>query len=147
MTNTYETIQTLANQVYDAMEQRTRNNGEAFYCFKDGSPQWMTDMAMEAHGDMLPDDYRYEFIRESIIAITAYNNFDDAEGSIEPDIYTGQLTHWMASNFARIGYVDDAVSDYGGNNDGIVRHMQYGQGEEKREVFGLVYGFLEGFEV
>ena len=40
------------------------------------APQWFTDLCHYAHGDMLPDDWRYEFIQD---ALNALENDDDDE--------------------------------------------------------------------
>jgi hypothetical protein len=49
-----------------AFETRKRDNGDKYVALKDGSPEWMTDVCHKAHGDMLPDDWRYSFISEAV---------------------------------------------------------------------------------
>ncbi len=60
------TIQELARTAYDALETKTRDNGDSFICIRDGSPKWIQEMIHTAHADMWPDDYKYEFSRDAL---------------------------------------------------------------------------------
>lgn len=121
------------------LAERPAAGGEYWRC-KDGAPEWVRDMVYEAHGDMLPDDYRYGFVvaaldllRESLVA-------DEARDMIEADPYTGQLLQWVASNLSRTGYVDEAMDDMGVK--GFVPALAVGQWLERCEVFDVVHGAL-----
>src|SRR5262245_19134289 len=59
---TMPTFQQLATALSRAFVRKTRDNGESFVSLPDGTPEWMIDLVHEAHGDMLPDDWRYRFV-------------------------------------------------------------------------------------
>lgn len=142
---TKATVQSLANDAFAFFEQRTRENGKTFWCCKDETPQWVKDLVYNAHGDFGPDDWRYEFIWEALSALSCLDEDDDPEVLVlEADIYTGELTGWLHSNLQRIGYVDEAVDEYGGAStfDGITNMIMAGQASEKREVLQSVIAFL-----
>lgn len=56
------TVQQLAAEAYGCFETAERQDGETFWRLKDGSPEWVTDLVLNAHGDFLPDDWRYACI-------------------------------------------------------------------------------------
>lgn len=143
MTTTQTKLQKLAGEVSAMFQQKKRDTGAEFWTVKDGSPKWVTDMCREAHGDMLPDDYKYEFIVGALDALSNYEDPDDIESEIEPDPYTHDLYKWLASNLTRAYYVDEAVKNLGHSEQGIVGDIGCGQYDEKREVFAIVRDFLE----
>ena len=145
-------IQPLAQQVLDQLEQRTRLGDTTYICLKVGAPEWMTRFMHDAHGDFLPDDHRYEFIEEALRAIVDHGCIEDARESLEPNIYTGELTQWLASNIARHEYTD-RVLEYGPPSS-TANLLMAAQLEEKHETFDLVVealhkrmGVTDGTEV
>ncbi len=142
--NTTETkLQKLAGEVSEMFEQKERDNGDKFQIVKDGSPKWVTEMCHEAHGDMLPDDYKYDFIVEALDALANYEDPDDIDSEIEADPYTHDRYKWLSSNLARSVYVDEAVENMGHSDQGITGEIGMGQYQEKCEVLGIVRRFLE----
>ena len=127
-----------AKEALAYFEKANRTNGVEFWKVKDGAPQWVTDLCFASHSDgaMLPDDWRYVFIVEALVAL-------EEEIELEPDIYTSELCAWLASNVNRVGYVDDARDEWGGDVKSIVDELQLGQLTEKREVLDQVTAFLE----
>lgn len=113
----------------------------------DGPDYWVREMVEAAHDDcrILPDDFRYQFIVESLDAIMDCENEDDAEQSAtEPDIYTHDLNRWLCESYDGHGYCDEAVTE------GMVpetapmfERLAAGQYLERREVFGAVLGYLQ----
>jgi hypothetical protein len=124
-----------------------REDGDEYVRIRDGSPEWVTDLAREAHGDYLPDDWRYQFISEALDAISEADvdaDLDEVgdEFADDVDIYTGKLTDWLGSRASRHGYVDEAVEEMG-HGDSVMADIARGQYQERREVFGQVCAFLE----
>ena len=140
------TIKTLAAEALAHMVEKTRDNGESFWCFDKDAPSWCSELAHHAHGDMMPDDWRYEFIREALLAIDDCDSDDEDEirdyvMEIEPDIYTGRLLAWLASSVSRLNHVDEYREEYG--FDGPTGSaIMGGQALEKQEVGDLVIDFL-----
>jgi hypothetical protein len=137
------TVQDLAQEMSSAFERRKRDNGDTFVALKDDSPQWMTDVCHEAHGDMFPDDWRYSFIEDAVDALAENEDQDEARDSIEAEIYTHKLTSWLASRNDRYEYCDQALEEWGTDIGGTFPLLQMGQSWEKEEVFSLVLSALE----
>jgi len=108
----------------------------------DGAPDWFTDLCHHAHGGMMPDDWRYEFIQD---ALNATEDGADEDG-IDLDAlypYTADRLDWLASHLDRPGYSDEAARDMSGPPADILAFVALGMDAELREVFGLVRTRLE----
>lgn len=139
-----KTLEQFAQKMSAAFTGGERNDGTKYRYLKDGRPDWMQEVAHEAHGDMFPDDWRYEFIELAcdLIAENA-DNLDGARDSIEADIYTHDLTGWLHSRADRYSYCDEAAEEWGPQTETIT-WLQFGQLREKQETFDLVVKALQG---
>lgn len=135
------TIQELAQEWLDWFEVGKRDDGKTFFYLKDGAPEELHKMVRKVHGDMLPDDYKYEYIVGALEAIADYDgDEDDIEelaDDLEADCYDCDLLDWLNSHSIRTWYVDEAVSQLG-HGEGIMEDIAMGQVEEQREVFFTV---------
>jgi len=139
-----EEFQKVAGEAYDWFETAYRGDDpdEPFVRTKDGAPEWVKDLAREAHGEMFPDDWRYDAIQNACGAI-----HDASEGSYTGDVgsefadsavdvYNAARFNWLASNIQRQFYVDDAVSDFGHDPErGVTDAIGLGQYQEATEIF------------
>jgi hypothetical protein len=111
----------------------------------DDRPDWVQTMCHEAHGDMMPDDWRYEFIVEALTELEDTEDADDI--NLEADIYTHDLTAWLHSRADRYSYCDEAFEEYGADPkqfpNPMISLLQWGQVREKEEVLNAVRSFLE----
>lgn len=149
------TIQTLAGEACGWFETAYRGDTgkdeDRYTRTKDDAPEWVRELVQSAHGDMFPDDWRYDAIRSALGSIhddgDSYSDPSDhehewADGYV--DVYTSARYAWLASNLTRQGYIDDAVSDLGIEPTSDVAQMiGYGQYVEAREVFASVVAQLE----
>ena len=126
-----------------------RDNGDTFRKLKDGAPEWLSDLVREAHGDMMPDDYRYGMIEGAIDAI-AEGDEDEEDAAYRfsegvPHDSNFQRFRWVQSHGSRPWYVDQANEANGGRwpEGGIVEAIRYGWEAEALEVYDLVLAFLE----
>lgn len=134
------TIQTLAKEASQYMTTDKRPDGSTFWRTADDCPEWVTDMIHDAHGDMMPDDYRYRWVS---YALEAFQNYDDAERAIDeiaPDVYNYDLLQWVASNLNRMAYVDEAMEN---GAKSLSDALMWAQSDEMREVYSAVLSFLE----
>ena len=153
------TIQELAQEWLDWFEVGKRDDGKTFFYLKDGAPEELHKMVRRVHGDMLPDDYKYEYIVGALEAIADYDgdeygyivgaleaiaDYDGDEDDIEEladeleaDCYDSDLLDWLNSHSIRTWYVDKAVEEMG-HGEGVMNDIAMGQVEEKREVFFTV---------
>lgn len=132
------TIQELAQEWLDWF---VWDKDREIYYLKENAPSELLEVVRMAHGDMLPDNYKYEFIVEALEAIADYDgDEDDIEelaDDLEADCYDSDLLEWLNSHSIRTWYVDKAVEEMG-HGGGIMEDIAMGQVEEKREVFFTV---------
>lgn len=134
------TIQERAAEALSHFEQIKRGD-DTIWTRRDNAPQWVEDMTYQAHGDMLPDDWRYEFIVSALDAIAE----DGEDAEVEADIYNGEPYRWLASNLNRASYVDETVAEYG-HGQYLSDDISAGQYTERQEVLQLVLSFLSDME-
>ena len=141
-------ISQLVHEMNEAFTLSERDNGDKFWHLKNGSPEWMTDVCLAAHGDMFPDDWRYACINQ-ILGVLDYSINEDSDRDdmcdmlreIESDVYNHDLATLLASHLSRGGYVDDAIDEYGWPDD-IFTALQYGQAREIEECGSLLINAL-----
>lgn len=144
---TMTTVQEAAEIAVDCFETaRRRDDDEDVYVrVKDGSPDWIKDLVYKAHGDFLPDDWRYDCIRAAVEYIRDTDEPDPgefADGHV--DVYNGALHAWLGSNLQRAGYVDEAIAEFGVSDEPDINNMiAMGQYVEAQEVFASVLSSLE----
>jgi hypothetical protein len=137
-------------------ETRKRESGGEYVTLREGRPEWVLETVRLAHGDigsrMLPDDYRYEWVRDAFETI-AHETSGNAWGPADlgDDLafewadadsampYTSDRFAWLASNLERQGYCDSAreqglVPVDASINDRIGAGIE----AERREVFAAV---------
>lgn len=98
-------------------ETRRRDSGEEFVTLVDGAPAWLRDAVMAARDDEVPNDWRYDTcaaiwgrLEEFAVGECGDDEvYEMADGLT--DIYTNNLTAWLASNLNRVAIVDEALDD------------------------------------
>ena len=105
------------------------------------APQWFTDLCHHAHGDMPPDDWRYEFIQDALTVLAEDGEAEDPADVDEKYPYTRDRLDWLASRLDRMSYCDEAEGDYGPGKD-MEHRIALGMYHEMREVFFLVKNWL-----
>ena len=148
-------VQELAKRIYNLAEQKTRDNKEEFWVidyYDHADKDKIQDILFKAHDDMLPDDYKYEFIVDALCAICdidaqEYDTEDDFRDQlleqVEADICNGSLLKWLASNLQRIGYCDEYLSEFSPSlGEGIMPIIAGGQYLEKTEVYSSIFDSL-----
>ena len=122
---------------------------DTIVALKDESPDWVHDLVREAHGDMFPDDWRYEAIRAALRCIADDGDPDDNAGEYADcmvDVYTSDRLAWLASHLDRAMYCDDAIAEMGGAELGTIERIAYGQYAEASEVYHCVLTSLRDRE-
>ncbi len=124
--------------------KRHKRGEEEIWVFTDEAPIWVKEMAFRAHGDMMPDDRKFEFVVEALGALSeaesdaSEDELREMSDRLEADIYNADLLRWLSSHLERSGYVDEATGDYGHSDMGIMGDIMLGQLREKEEVFNSI---------
>ena len=151
MTTTQKTTQDYAKEALTYFERITRSNDSEAYTTKPETPEWLTDLIRTAHGDLMPDDWKYEFIHDALLHFED-NDFDDEDLPEAIDscvsIYNHELLKWVSSNLNRSSYVDDAVNEWMGDKHfDLYEALAAGQYKEIEEVFHSVGDSLKELTV
>ena len=111
-----KTIASIAREMLDNMEYKTRDNGDKFASCKE-QIQWQTDIIFDAHPDhRLPSDSVYDVICETLELLQDVETESDAEErirEIEADVYTSNLSKWLADHGQNIDYLTQAIEEFG----------------------------------
>ena len=136
------TLQQLASEAAACFTTKKRSDGDSFVAMLDGSPDWVSELVREAHGDMLPDDWRYASIESALDWIAAANDPEDEQyewADENVDVYHRGRLAWLASYASRPSYCDDATSEMGDYApNGILDRIGLGQHQESCKVFASV---------
>jgi len=133
-------VQDLAIEASKYFTTGERGNGETFYKTTDDCPQWVTELVRNAHGDFLPNDYRYRWIAYALDAFSQYEDGHNAIDEVQPDVYNFDLLQWVSSNLYRMAYVDEAIQN--GAQD-LATALTWAQSDEIRETYQRVLESLE----
>jgi hypothetical protein len=139
-------VSALAGEALSFFERAHRESGPDYIRTRD-EPEWVHELVRRAHGNMFPDDWRYEAIRDALSAIEdsgaeSIDDLDDvdheyADGKV--DIYTGDRIAWLASHGLRADYCDEARSEgIASESASVVELIGAGQYMEAQEVFSSV---------
>jgi len=123
-----------------------RDTGAEYVCRADDAPEWTLDVVMHAHGDMLPDDWRYMMIQNVAYMIAERDDVDADDLSDvmheaidnQVSIYNSDLCAWLASSVHRIGYCDEALDEFGLPSKSVITAIQQGQRLEYEEIWLLM---------
>lgn len=114
---------------------KQRDNGEKFYCLSDSATEWCSAAVMLAHDNELPNDSRYELIRDAAAALSdqQLDSAEEAEESLwelSRDLLpssTAALLQWFADRPSRLSDCDDALEELGSSGS-------YGSASELLEL-------------
>jgi hypothetical protein len=124
--------------------------GGTYIRLRDGRPEWVYELVQEAHGGMLPDDWRYAAIAAALEAMAEghlVHADDDSEwADSHVDVNYGARIEWLGSHGSRPDYVDAATIELGAA-DGVLDAIAQGQFLEACEVYGLVWRALDELEL
>lgn len=120
-----------AQEFADAFEVRHRDNGQAFHCLKDGTPQWISDAVYKAHedGDLMPNDWTYRLVANLALEMSErmngnnwredYAGLEEIAEAVVP-CYNHEALDWLSSHAFRLHRVDSFIVEYGFPEPGLV---------------------------
>lgn len=136
------TIQQLAAQYTELFITKTRDNGDRFLHLHDSvdDNHPLHKLVYNAHDGMMPDDYKYQFVLDSLNDISESDDTYDIY--LEADCYTSNVLKWLSSNLTRLGYCDEAL-ERSYNLKSISELITAGQQIEMEEVLDSVRTSLQ----
>lgn len=138
------TAQELAVTAAGSFTTGKRDNGDVYTKTTADAPDWVTGLVREAHGDMLPDDWKYACIASACEWLAENDDWDEthewADGEV--DVYNSDRATWLSSSVYRAGYVDEGTAELGSSDQGVHGDIGIGQYYEAMEIMASVQGFL-----
>jgi hypothetical protein len=128
-----------------------RGNGSRFYYLSDSAPDWCSAVVMAAHDNELPNDSRYELIRDAAVAL-ADRSFDSAEDAQEAvwelssDLLPGSysdLLFWFSDQPSRLSDCDDAAEENGSSLSSVIELLELGHRRASESVLSLLIAEIE----
>jgi len=104
----------------------------------------LMDLIEDAQGQLDPDNWRYLFIAQALLALSDYDDPGEAIETLQTASYAPDLTDWLGSHPDRIHYLTDAQEAHGPISDGF-NLLAAAQLMEKTEVFHSVLESLKRF--
>jgi len=104
------------------------------------------DFFMICHAEMFPDDHKYEMIHGALDIILNYDDDDYSEGiDSKVPIYNHELLSWFSSSMNRVSYTEDAIKEYGidDNNVDLMKIIMMGYYKEQEEVLYLAIEWIK----
>lgn len=136
----------------DFFESKKRNNGETFFCLKDG--EWherlqnlMRRVHLDYFFDSLPCDWIYfqtYWAFDALKDCEDEETFDDLFAEIQADYSACDLMEWAKKGYAR-EYIDDFVKNRGIGSC-IIEIVQNGQIYAIEEIYQAVWQFIKANE-
>lgn len=122
------------------------------YVNKDHNNELVKNLCFAAHndGEILPDDFRYRKIVDTLDMLID-NNIEDEERAqdlimeMEADIYTSDLTAWLHSRNDRIYYLTEALEEFGCKNG--FQALMTAQTIEIQEIATAVLNYIINAEI
>jgi hypothetical protein len=104
-----------------SLETASRSDGSSFLRLSSSAPSWGSAAVMAAHGDEMPNDSRYELIRDALSSLSdgAYENEEEAledlyEISLDLlPVSTCDVLSWFAARSSRLSSCDEAMESGG----------------------------------
>lgn len=140
------TVPQLAKQMHESLERRESGDKRQEYFLKEGSPQWMRDVVFAA-SDNTSFYTVYDFVNEAVGVIADCEDDEDeirdAINEIEADVYTAELTAWLAENVNHVNFISDVLSEFGEDIGDGFQLLAAAQAEHKHQVANAVYEALK----
>lgn len=139
----------MSKELSRALYTDKRTDGGEFVKLHDGSPEWMTEAIHEVHNKLgstlTPHDTIYAFIDRAAGAFADADEDSDSSDiifSMEPDVYTHDLTAWLHESVDHVFYLTQALEDFGPFDDGFAL-LGAAQQIHVQEVAETLYSVLE----
>lgn len=147
MTDTQTSIRGLAEEYAGYFYRGERDDGSRYWATHEESPEELRELCREAHGDMFPDDIKYELIVSALRHIAEEDDCADWDAAEFADsavpVYTNELTTWLASSLDRLAYCDEAADEFGTTGETMDDRIRIGYYMEASEVYGIIASRLE----
>jgi len=147
-------LQTKIQNYINEFETKQRDDGTSYTYLKDRKSKIgkkLDKALMQANGEGFPKDATFTYFLSCLEGFIEYdltqddNYLDDIRAEIVDglvDMYTADLTKWLASDIANVYYLTEALTEYQ-SKDGF-QLLAFAQYRAIDEIMGEVISLLEG---
>jgi hypothetical protein len=129
-----------------SFELQTRSDDSTYLALCDGTADWIRQAVMLSHGGELPNDTRYQLIRDAAIAISEqhFSDIKEARESVfelSADLvppYTHDLLQWFSANINRLFDCDDYLEQFGGQVSRVSDALELGYRAAAEDVLNTL---------
>lgn len=112
---------TAAKLLASSFELRTRSDASTYLALCDGASDWIREAVRLSHDGELPNDSRYQLIRDAAVAISDqyFSDIEEARAAVfelSADLlpsYSSDLLKWFSANTSRLSDCDDYLEQSG----------------------------------
>lgn len=145
----------MQNIIKETLSQfmKMKRGEDTIVVLKDDAPEVLRESVMQAHGDRMPSDWIHA-IYYQILDEMSENNYDcKSTDDIEEnrpeiidglvDIYTADLTAWLASHIDNVQYLTDAVQNCDHEEANGIEVLTMAQYDAISEIYSEVASYIE----
>jgi len=145
------TFSTVAALLSSSFEKRTREDGSLYWALRSGSPEWMRSAVMLAHENELPNDSRYELIRDAALALSESSFSDEEEArealwGLSADLcptWSSDLLQWFSAHLSRLSDCDEALEEMGSSVSSVSDALEMGFRRAAESVLSVLISEIE----
>jgi hypothetical protein len=112
------------------------------YTLTDDAPEWFGDLVRECHFGLLPNDWSFRFVRDSLMLCENCDS-DGPQVDIDSEYpYTADRLNWFASSLDRPAYCDEFAEEFGSPAATVLDRVGQGMWYELDSVAQRVWSAL-----
>ena len=128
------TFSAAAALLSSSFELRTRSDASTYLALSDGTADWIREAVRLSHNGELPNDSRYELIRDASVAISdqQFTDIEEARSAVfdlSADLlptYSSDLLEWFSANTSRLCDCDDYLEQSGDSVSSVSAALELG---------------------
>jgi hypothetical protein len=140
------TFSAAATLLSSAFELRTRSDASTYLALSDGTADWIREAVRLSHNGELPNDSRYELIRDAAAAISDqhFTDIEEARSAVfelSTDLvpsYTSELLQWFSANTSRLCDCDDCLEQSGDRIFSVSAALELGYRSAAEDVLNTL---------
>lgn len=140
-----------ADLLSSSFEKREREDGSSYWALRSDSPEWLRSVVMLAHEDELPNDSRYELIRDAALALSesSFSDEEDARDALYElaadlsQLSSYELLQWYSAHLSRLSDCDEALEERGSSVSSVSDALELGYRRAAESVLSVLISEIE----
>lgn len=145
------TFSAAADLFSSSLERRTREDGSSYWDLRSDSPDWLRSAVREAHEGELPNDSRYELIRDAAVVLSdgSFSDEDEAREALYElsedlcPLSSYELLQWFSAHLSRLSDCDEALEETGSSVSSVADALGLGYRRAAESVLSVLISEIE----